>query len=70
LYTDRGRFPEYNVLTAGMPSLIRSKHIDQNTLFSGQWQPHLDNLLAQPRPKPPNLNGAETIADKLAHILE
>ncbi len=70
LYTDRGRFPEYNVLTAGMPSLIRSKHIDQNTLFSGQWQPHLDNLLAQPRPKPPNLNGAETIADKLADILE
>lgn len=69
LYTDRGRFPEYSVLTAGMPSLIRSKHIDQKALFAGQWQTHLDNLLAQPRPKSVNLEGAVIIAEKLAQIL-
>ena len=69
LYTDRGRFPEYSVLTAGMPSFIRSSHIDQNALFAGQWQTHLDDLLAQPRPKPVNLDGAVTIADELVQIL-
>lgn len=66
LYTSRGRFPEYEVLVAGLPALTRAAFIDHEELFAGRWQEHLDRLLAQPRPAPPTVNGAQVVADALA----
>lgn len=69
LYTSRGRFPEYDVLIAGMPRLIRCSFITQRELFRGHWQPHLDATLAMPRPPTPETNGAEVVADGIARML-
>lgn len=66
LYTSRGRFPEYEILVAGLPALVRAGFIDHDNLFAGRWREHLDRLLAQARPDPPATNGAQVVADALA----
>jgi L-arabinokinase len=63
LYTDRGRFIEYDVLVAAMPRFLRCAYIDHDDLFAGRWQEHLDKLLAQPAPgERPATNGADIAA--------
>lgn len=64
LYTSRGDFREYPVLVEAMPNYLRCAFVEQDELLSGNWQPHLDRLLAQPAPpvRPPT-NGAEVAAD-------
>lgn len=69
LYTDRGRFPEYAVLVAGMSAMIRAAHIGHDELFSGCWQDHLDQLLSSPRPARPDLSGATILGRKLAELI-
>lgn len=69
LYTSRGRFREYDVLTSGLPGLIRSHFIPHDDLFAGRWAPHLDALLDQPRPAPARVDGAQVIADALVRML-
>ena len=66
LYTSRGRFPEYEVLVAGLPALARAAFMDHDDLFAGRWDEHLDRLLAQPRPDPPDADGAQAVANALA----
>ena len=66
LYTSRGRFPEYEILVAGLPALVRAGFIDHDDLFAGRWREHLDRLLAQARPDPPATGGAQVVADALA----
>jgi len=63
LYTSRGEFREYPVLVEAMPRYLRCAYIDQEELLSGNWQPHLDRLLAQATPSvKPATNGAEVAA--------
>ena len=70
LYTSRGDFREYQVLVHAMPKYLRSAFIDHADLFSGNWRPHLDALLAQPGPATkPAVNGAEVAADILLNTL-
>ena len=70
LYTSRGDFREYQVLVDAMPKFLRCGFIDHADLFAGNWQPHLDALLAQPAPPTrPETNGAEVAADILLAIL-
>jgi hypothetical protein len=70
LYTDRGRFIEYDVLVAAMPRFLRCAYIDHADLFAGRWQGHLEKLLAQPAPpERPATNGAEVAADVLLRML-
>ena len=66
LYTSRGRFPEYEVLVAGLPALARAAFIGHDDLFAGRWDAHLDGLLNRPRPDRPAWNGAQVIAAALA----
>jgi hypothetical protein len=67
LYTSRGRFVEYDVLVREMPRYLRSRFIAHDDLFAGNWQVHLDALLAQPAPpERPRVDGAEVAA---AHLL-
>lgn len=63
LYTSRGHFVEYEVLVQEMPSYVRSQFIPQEALFAGDWRPYLEELLAQDRPEPPDVSGAEAAAD-------
>ena len=66
LYTSRGRFPEYDVLVAGLPALVRAAFIGHGALFAGRWDACLERLLARPRPDPPPADGARVIAEALA----
>ena len=59
LYTSRGHFVEYEVLVQEMPLYVRSQFMPQDALFAGDWRPYLDELLAQDRPEPPDVSGAE-----------
>ena len=71
LYTDRGRFIEYDVLVAAMPRFLRCAYIDHDDLFAGRWQGHLDKLLAQPAPRErPATNGAGVAADLLLRMVQ
>lgn len=69
LYTSRGDFREYQVLVDAMPEYLRCEFIDHAELFSGDWAPHLDRLLAQPAPPKPSVDGADAVADILLEIL-
>jgi L-arabinokinase len=63
LYTSRGDFREYPVLVQEMPKYLRCEYIEQEDLFSGNWKPALDRLLAQPSPPvKPATNGAQIAA--------
>jgi L-arabinokinase len=64
LYTSRGQFIEYDVLTREAPRFLRMAYIDHHDLFAGRWTSHLDALLSQPEP-PDRLavDGAEVAAD-------
>jgi hypothetical protein len=71
LYTSRGHFPEYDVLVEEMPKYLRSASLSHDDLFNGKWEPHLDKLLAQPKPKKkPETNGADVAADMLLKALD
>jgi len=66
LYTDRGRFAEYDVLVREMPKYVRCRFLPREDLFSGRWGPHLDALLAQPAaPALPRTDGASVAASLL-----
>jgi L-arabinokinase len=71
LYTSRGHFPEYDVLLEEMPKYLRVASFSHDDLFNGKWEPHLDKLLAQPKPKKkPDTNGADVAADILLKALD
>jgi UDP:flavonoid glycosyltransferase YjiC (YdhE family) len=73
LYTARGHFPEYEVLVEDMPKYLRTAFISQEDVFAGRWEPHLDKLLAQNRPrnyKKPDTNGADLAAELLLKALD
>ena len=70
LYTSRGHFIEYDVLVAAMPRFLRTAFIDHADLFAGQWQTHLDRLLAQPDPpEHPPTDGADVAAARLLAMI-
>ena len=70
LYTSRGDFREYPVLVQEMPKYLRCAFIDHDDLFSGNWAPHLDRLLAQSKKPRPNTDGAPVAAEIIARLLE
>jgi L-arabinokinase len=71
LYTSRGEFREYPVLVREMPKYLRCQFIEQEDLFSGNWQTSLDRLLAQPAPaRQPATNGAQIAAEHVLAIVE
>jgi L-arabinokinase len=63
LYTDRGRFAEYDVLVEAMPKYVKCRFMPREDLFQGRWQEHLDAVLAQPSPpERPRTDGAAVAA--------
>ena len=71
LYTPRGHFPEYDILVEEMPKYLRSASFSHDDLFNGKWEPFIDKLLAQPKPKKkPETNGADVAAEILLKALD
>ncbi|MEO8521284.1 MAG: hypothetical protein ABI603_07975 [Acidobacteriota bacterium] len=67
LYTSRGRFPEYDVMVAEMPRLLRCAFIDRTALLEGRWRTALETLARTPPPaERPRTDGAEVIAAMIA----
>jgi hypothetical protein len=70
LYTDRGRFREYDVLVEAMPRVLRSAYVDRETVFSRRWDEPITSVLAQPAPiDRPLTNGAEVAAGMISTFL-
>jgi L-arabinokinase len=71
LYTDRGRFIEYDLFVHGMPRILRCRHISQEDLLAGRWADAVDALLAQtPPPERPRVDGADVAAEKIVNWME
>jgi L-arabinokinase len=69
LYTDRGRFCEYDVLVREMPRLLDAAFIDQADLLAGRWREPVASLLARARRGAVPAEGAATAADWLSQRL-
>jgi hypothetical protein len=70
LYTSRGHFVEYDVLVRDCARYLRTAFIDHDQLFAGDWQDHLDRLLAQPAaPERPRVDGADVAAELLLDMI-
>ncbi|MDR1989670.1 MAG: hypothetical protein LBQ09_05505 [Acidobacteriaceae bacterium] len=50
LYTSRGPFPEYDVMTEQMSRFLKTRFLDQARLRAGDWNASIADLLAQPAP--------------------
>ena len=70
LYTDRGRFCEYDVLVREMPRLLESAFIDLEELLAGRWRDRVSALLARPARTAAPAAGAATAADWLSDQLD
>ena len=70
VYTSRGRFPEYDVMVAALPRLLRCAYLDQQDLFAGRWKHAIDAALqmAEP-PERPSTDGAEWAAARIMEHL-
>lgn len=65
LYTDRGDFPEYPILAAGMQEWLPCAYVSHEDIRSGRLAGPLDAVLARTVPPPPPLDGAARAAERL-----
>jgi L-arabinokinase len=71
VYTDRGRFAEYDVLVREMPKYLRCAYLDSASLLAGRWRDALDRALnAPPPPERPLTNGADVVAGMMATAID
>jgi L-arabinokinase len=65
VYTERGDFPEYPILVAGMAELIPCAHVSNSDLLAGRLGGPIRAVLDRPVPPPPDLSGASAAAELL-----
>jgi L-arabinokinase len=66
VYTERGDFPEYEILVRELPRWLPCRHVGNADLAAGRLQPALREVLAEPWPAPPaDVRGAEVAAERL-----
>jgi hypothetical protein len=70
VYTDRGDFPEYPILVEGMKDCLPAVFASNEDLHTGRIGGALEEVLAQPFPKTPDLSGAEHAAQKIVEMAE
>jgi L-arabinokinase len=70
LYTDRGRFCEYDVLVRDMPQLLDAAFIAQDDLLAGRWREPVAALLARPARAKASAHGAAMAVDWLSERLD
>lgn len=65
IYTPRGRFAEYERLTAGIQAHLPNALIANEDLLAGRWVQALEALFAQPRREPHADTSGATVAARL-----
>lgn len=65
VYTERGDFPEYPILVAGMETLVPCAHVSNADLLAGRLGAPIRGVLERPVPPPPDLSGASAAAAQL-----
>jgi len=67
VYTERGRFAEYDVLVREMPKYLRCAHLDNRSLLAGRWRDAVEAAVNAPAPpERPRTDGAQVIAELMA----
>jgi hypothetical protein len=69
VYTDRGAFPEYDVMVREMEGYLPTEYVSGDDLRAGRLGPVLEAALARPDLTPPPTDGAEVAADALVERL-
>lgn len=69
VYTERGDFPEYPILVAGMREHLACVHVGNEDVRAGRLGDAIDRVLALPVPPAPDLGGAGRAAARLAALL-
>jgi L-arabinokinase len=70
VYTERGDFPEYQVMVAEMPRYLACAHLSNEELRAGRIAGPVRRVLELPVPARPDLGGAERAASRLLEIVE
>ena len=65
VYTDRGDFPEYPILSRGMQRYIPAVYATKDDICGGRLGPALDKVMSMALPQTPRIDGAEVAADFL-----
>jgi len=70
VYTDRGDFPEYPILTAEMVRYLPAVHATNEEIRGGRIGAALDAVRSQPLPPRPRIDGAAVAARRLLERLQ
>jgi hypothetical protein len=68
VYTERGDFPEYPILTREMVEYMPAVHVSNEDLHAGRLGPALAEVGARPWPPTPRLDGADVAARRVLEI--
>ncbi len=70
VYTERGRFPEYDVLVEAIKAELTSVYIDSKDFLEGNWEPAIRRILSLPRRvSNVRMDGADVCAKKILEIV-
>jgi L-arabinokinase len=69
VYTERGDFPEYDVMVRELPGLLACVHLPSAELRQGRIAGAVRRALSLPRPPPPDLGGAARAAERVLSAL-
>jgi L-arabinokinase len=70
IYTDRGLFPEYEILVRALTAHLTTVYIPSEALYAGRWQEAIESLEKLPRRVPSfPANGAELCARAIVDML-
>ncbi len=71
IYTDRGFFPEYDILVQEMAKHLTTVYISSEDLYAGKWEAAIEELEREPRVAPTlPCNGAEVCAEIILRYLD
>ncbi len=65
VYTDRGDFPEYEVMVQEMPRYLPCAYVPRTALLDGAVSRAVHEVLARPMPEMPDVRGAARAAERL-----
>jgi L-arabinokinase len=70
VYTERGRFAEYDVFVRDMPEYVRCAYLDNAALLAGRWRAAIEAAHEAPAPpQRPRTDGAEVVAGMIGKLL-
>jgi hypothetical protein len=69
VYTERGDFPEYPILAAGMPRYLPAVHASNEDVRAGRLGEGIRAVLDQPFPELPRMDGAVVAARRILELV-